>query len=115
MAEAKLADYEGSALVGVSVLERLEQLEPVSDPCHCNLANLQSVECLDQGDHCLQREEAQSLLLHGQRVIDGNQDLVVSLGWHRTTKPYLVVTVVRGYEGDHLLHVQPLACTVVTL
>jgi len=81
MSELELAHDERCALVGIVVFEWLEQLEPVSDPCDCYLANLKSVERFDESDQRLKREESKVLLPHAQGIVNGNQYFVVSFAW----------------------------------
>lgn len=77
--ELELADNEGRPFVRVSVLKGLKQLHPVPDPRHSDLAHFEAVEGLNEGDHSFEREESEVLLVHRQGVVNGYEDLVVSL------------------------------------
>lgn len=73
------------------------------------------MERLCDGGQRLQTEEPESSFTHAERVIYSNQYAVVPFGGQGSPQPDLVISVVRGDKGDHLLHVQSLACLVVTL
>ena len=107
MLEPELAHDEASPLRGVVVLEGLEQLQAVADSCHSYLTHLETLERFRQRNHRLQTEQPQvSMLLHGQRVINRHQDLIVPLRGERSPQPDLIIAIMRGNERYDLLHVK---------
>ena len=74
-----------------------------------DLAHLGLRQSQGQRDAAFDGEVPELVLLHAQTVVDRDHYLVVPFRRLSSTQPDLVLTEVRCYELDYLLHVQTLS------
>ena len=79
--EFVLAHDEGRPLIWIGILKGLEYLHSIPNSRNRNFSDLKSIQRFHEGDHSLKREEAKVLLIHRQRIIDCNQNLVIPFRW----------------------------------
>ena len=113
--ESKLRNDVSSALGRVTVFKGVDELKTVPHTGHRHSTHFETVKRLLKGDGSFKAKEPKVVFFHGERVINSNENLVVTFGREGAPKPYLVITIVTCDKRNDFLHVKPFTSLEVTL